>query len=189
MRRIHLSIALQGVALIVGMWAVIVLIGLVHDGTRWPRASTAIPPNPEIGFRGLPAQTLFDAWEGFVVLAAIVSFLLYKSYGMWRRTYKLDRLGVSLVAANLAFAVAYLYLMVAGLFAWESNIWITRFVLRYPLLIILGWGIIQLSKVPDEPGGEDAVRDERPVPPPYEGLERRDIIRRYGFGRRIGDQR
>lgn len=141
--------AAEGVALTATMWAVLLLIAVTHHGTFWPQAIPPVPPRE--GFPGRPGFSRFEAWENFALLCLIVEFLLLKCYAMARRTRRLDGLGATLIAANLAFAVVYLYALGQMLYGWQSSAWDRRLILRYPLVIVLIVGVVYLCAIPDEP--------------------------------------
>lgn len=150
--RFRVSVAAQGVLLAALFWAVFLGIALIHDGTNWPHAT---PPVPVLH---RPAVSRTEAYENFSLVVLIVTFLLMKAWAMGRRTRRLDGLGASLIAANLAFAVVYTWTLASQLYGWQTTPWITRLLLRWPLIVVLAWGAIELSSIPDGPGERAALR-------------------------------
>lgn len=168
------KIALQGLAGAGAMWAVLIGYALLRHGTYWPRAVPPVPPRE--GFPGRPGMSAAEGWENLALLGCIVTFLLLKAWAMARRTRQIDALGVSLIAANVAFAWTYLYVMGTTLFAWQTTAWDRRLLLRYPLVIVLLVGAVLLCRITDEPEPE-AIAEQPQIAPDdrlvFEGPDRR----------------
>lgn len=152
------KIALQGLVGTGIMWAALIAYGLIHRGTFWPDAMPALPPNPALNFRGRASQSRFEAWESFILLCFIVEFSFTKAWAMWRRTRELDALGLSLILANVAYGLVFLWAVGVQVFAWETTVWVRRFVIREPLAIVLGISWLLLCRLPDAP--EEAAEPE-----------------------------
>lgn len=128
--------------LIAACWTLLVGLGFALDGA-WP-----------VGH---------EAWENFLTLGLIVTFLLGKAALMALRTRVWGSLGASLVAVNLTFAVLYGYGMAATLWAglrttaWHPLGWQVRPVdfLRWSLIVTCLWAIWELVRVPDPEDDED----------------------------------
>lgn len=142
----RIGLAAQILILTALAWVAFVACGLVFDGT-WPHAR--------------PGVSTSEAWQNFVAVAAIVEFLVIKAWLMARRTYRWTALGASLVAANVAFAVLYAWLITASL--WPA-LGLKRVhldaivgtvtlggtaVLRWGLLAVLAWSVWELLRSPD----------------------------------------
>lgn len=144
-RRVRVRTAVRGLGLTVLLWAVLVALA-EWRGAHWPAAS--------------------DGWQSLILLAVIVEFLWLKSWMMGAMTRHWDRLGSSLIAANVAFSVVYVYALGASLFpAWYlAHAADARYPIRGGLILVLGWGIAQLLLVPDP--ADDAPEEPEGAPTP-----------------------
>lgn len=163
--RFHPSIAIQGVIAAAILWTILFGIAFVHEGTRWPHATPAVP----VLHRA--AVSRYEAWENFILVVVIVTFLFLKAWAMARRSRRVDGLGASLIAANVAFAIVYAWTIASQLYGWHTTPWITRLVLRWPLILVLAWGAWELSRIGDGPGDRavlkyDPRRGDRRGPEP-----------------------
>lgn len=121
-------------------WAVLVAFGLWHDA-RWPQAA--------------------DARQNFAVFGLIVSFLLVKVILMAARTRTWTRLGASLIASNVAFALLYCYVMAAALWpvlaTWTGFGWQAVDALRAFIVVAVAWAAIELILTPDPPADDGSA--------------------------------
>lgn len=169
-----ITVSAQGLLLTAVLWAVLFGIALIHDGTRWPRAT------PEVRTINRAAVSRVEAWENFVLVVVIVTFLVMKSWAMARRTRRFDSLGASLIAANVAFAVVYTWIIASSLYGWHTTPWVTRLLLRWPLIVILAWGAWELARIPDGPGDRAVLR--------YDPRRHKDRRKAGVAGRRATDR-
>lgn len=86
-----------------------------------------------------------DAYQDVGLVVLVVEFLAVKSYLMITRTTRFTRLGVSLIAANVAFGIVYGVALVLGLFPFISlgEFWF-KIPLRVMLVVVLSWGTFEL---------------------------------------------
>lgn len=93
----HLAYVWRVLMGVVSLWAI---GGIVSSffGPRWPEGR--------------------DAWFDFALVLFIVTFLSIKAFLMWSRTKVWQRLGASLIAVNIAFAMLYLVAITYAL--WPS---------------------------------------------------------------------
>jgi hypothetical protein len=111
------------------MWLVLVVIAV------WKDAS-------------LPSDR--DGWAQFAVLCLVIEFLAVKALLMTRRMQGWAWLTVSLIAANVTFAVVYLSVATRTLWpVWYGrHVEIIRWASYVSLALVLIWGIWELVNVP-----------------------------------------
>jgi hypothetical protein len=111
------------------MWLVLVVIAVWQDAS--------LPTNR-------------DGWAQFLVLCLVIEFLAVKSFLMARRMREWNWLTVSLIAANVTFAVVYLSVATRTLWpVWYGrHVEIIRWASYVSLALVLIWGIWELVNVP-----------------------------------------
>lgn len=83
-------------------------------------------------------------WIDFAIVIYIVQFLAIKSFLMWARTRVWQRLGASLIAVNVAFAVLYLAAILFTLWpALAGSAWVRRG-LRGEVALAVTWSGLEL---------------------------------------------
>lgn len=180
---LRMRVAMKGLLLTLGIWLVFA-IGAEALNASWPHAqpdirscfdlkalsNTKVLDGSTIAsafhIEDCKQQSRFSQWENFLTLTFIIEFLWLKSWMMTRMSRRFDRLGVSLIAANMAFSIAYLIGVIAFLFPHWTWIDSGRELIRYGLILTLAYGLYQLLIVPDFEGDWDGS-DRR------NGLERR----------------
>lgn len=148
-RRIHRRRrVLQGLAFATAGWLVIVMAALFWS-PLWPQGRPII-----LSIRGKPtviAQiSTFEAWRSQVEIALASYFLYVKSFLMFRRSRFYDRLGASVIAVNVSFAVLYEVGVAFALWpTLQAHRWV-REIVTNALLVFLVWGMFELLRTEDE---------------------------------------
>lgn len=153
MRHFNVRVATRGLLMTVAIWTVLAMAAEWY-GAAWPHRQVNVATcfdrvTLKVDYSRCEFYSASYQWQNFILVGIIVEFLLLKSYMMSVMTTRWDWLGRSLVAANLAFSVVYLYTMALLLFpGWGSATW-PRDSLRIGLVVVLGFGVLQLLRVPD----------------------------------------
>lgn len=133
-QRAHLEYVIRIFLMTVVLWAVGGIVATFF-GPAWPQGT--------------------GRWVDFALLVYIVEFLLIKSYRMADNTRIWKRLGISLIAVNIAFASIYLASLLFAL--WPSlieNEWIRRG-LRVEVAAFVSWTCFEVLRFP---GGRGQTR-------------------------------
>ena len=154
MKHVTIRTAMKGLVLTLAMWAV--LLGLAEwHGASWPHRQVNVATcfnrtTLEIDYAKCRYFSRSYQWSNFLLIGFIVEFLLLKAWMMAAMTKRWDRLGTSLIAANVMFAVLYLYALSISVFPSWSTTRTPLDVIRLGLVVVLIWGIVQLLLVPDQ---------------------------------------
>lgn len=98
----------------------------------------------------------FEAWRQQLAIMLVSYFLYLKSWLMFRRSRFYDRLGVSVIAVNLMFAILYELSVAFALWpVLQTHRW-ARELLIDTLLVFVVWGTFELMRTEDEPEGATA---------------------------------
>jgi hypothetical protein len=89
----------------------------------------------------LPAT--FDQWFALIAIAIIAVFQYTKAFLMWRRTVVRDRLGTSLIAANVALGSGYAWGAFNRIHLHTHSPWEERLVLA-AILAVVAWSLYEL---------------------------------------------
>lgn len=145
---------MRGILLTAVIWGVLIVIALL-TGANWPHVTpdylTCFTFNPVVYHpESCKLVSASENWRNFIALGIIVEFLWLKSYMMAAMTLpgRFDALGVSLIAANVAFSAIYLLAMALTLWTFAQGP-TAREATRDLLIVILFVGIVQLVRVAD----------------------------------------
>jgi hypothetical protein len=158
-RRGMLAALFWGFLLIGLIWGGIVAASFVWEAS-WPEADPGyhIPENAlyNLGFTDEPhdeisddGRSAFQAWEDFITVGAVASFLLIRNWVMcWNTQDWRDWMVVSTVAIELCFMALYFYLVVGNLWPAFGGGWI-RESIRYILIVnlIVGTAIFVIEDI------------------------------------------
>jgi hypothetical protein len=89
----------------------------------------------------LPAT--FDQWFALIAIAIIAVFQYTKAFLMWRRTVVRDRLGTSLIAANVALGSGYAWGAFNRIHLHTRSPWEDRLILG-SILLVVAWSLYEL---------------------------------------------
>ena len=79
----------------------------------------------------------FDAWETFIVIAALGLFKLYRATVLKRRSHHIDRFGWSIILFDYAFAVVFLVSITFTLYPGLRHITMSRGLLLLLLAVTI----------------------------------------------------
>lgn len=181
-RKFRVREAIQGLIFTGILWSILVGVALTFDGklelSPTIQACFRVVDNAEVVSQVAPDlvdgcrqvaedrdRAHSEMVQNFYTFGLIVQFLWLKSYLLIVRTEEWDPFGASLIAANLAFSVLYLYVMGSSLWdSWRQIDWsvdLNRFGVDYIfhfglqaaardlIIVVIGWGIMELLRVPD----------------------------------------
>lgn len=139
---------MQGLVLATVCWSVIAVAALIWE-PNWPQARP-LYVFADGQFKMVGHVSTFEAWRGQGVTLLISYFLFLKSWLMFRRSRFYDRLGISVIAVNVCFALVYELTLAWALWPVLQQYRWGREIVIYTLLMVILWSSFELMLTDDE---------------------------------------